>query len=73
MYPLPRLTIPTLVIWALDDMALPPSNLDGLDEVIENPEIVQVPGVGHFVQWEAPAAFNAASRNPQAMPTDSLT
>jgi len=59
-YPLPKLAIPTLVIWALDDMALPPANLDGLDEVIEKPEVVQVPGTGHFVQWEAPEAFNTA-------------
>ena len=60
-FALPRLSIPTLVIWAMDDQALPPANLDGLDEVIEQPEIVQVPGCGHFVQWEAPEAFNAAA------------
>jgi pimeloyl-ACP methyl ester carboxylesterase len=60
-FPLPRLTIPTLVIWAMEDPALPPANLDGLDEVIEKPEIVKVPGCGHFVQWEAPDAFNAAA------------
>ena len=60
-FPLPKLTIPTLVIWAMDDIALPPANLDGLDEVIENPEVVQVPGSGHFVQWEAPEAFNEAA------------
>ncbi|WP_369025618.1 alpha/beta fold hydrolase [Qipengyuania sp. RANM35] len=59
-FPLPKLAIPTLVIWAMDDMALPPANLEGLDEVIDNPEVVQVPGTGHFVQWEAPEAFNAA-------------
>ena len=59
-FPLPKLAIPTLVIWAMDDLALPPANLDGLDEVIESPEVVQVPGTGHFVQWEAPEAFNAA-------------
>ncbi len=34
--PLPKLTIPALVIWALDDLALPPGNLDGLDEQVEN-------------------------------------
>ena len=33
-----------------------------LDEVIENPELVQVPGCGHFVQWEKPEAFNAAAQ-----------
>lgn len=60
-FPLPKLTIPTLVIWAMDDIALPPANLDGLDEVIENPDVMQVPGSGHFVQWEASEAFNEAA------------
>ncbi len=57
---LPNLTIPTLVIWALDDLALPPSNLVGLDQIIDNLTLVQVPDCGHFVPWEAPAKFNAA-------------
>ncbi|MDG5748800.1 alpha/beta hydrolase [Qipengyuania sp. XHP0207] len=59
-FPLPRLTLPTLVIWAMDDQALPPANLDGLEEVIENPEVVRIPDCGHFVQWEAPEAYNEA-------------
>jgi pimeloyl-ACP methyl ester carboxylesterase len=58
--PLPKLAIPTLVIWAMDDFALPPANLDGMDEMIENLTIVKVPGSGHFVQWEAPDTVNAA-------------
>ena len=57
---LPRLTIPTLVIWALDDLALPPENLDGLEDMIEPLTIVRVPDCGHFVPWEAPHAVNAA-------------
>ncbi|WP_324828045.1 alpha/beta fold hydrolase [Qipengyuania zhejiangensis] len=59
-FALPRLAIPTLVIWALEDAALPPANLDGIEDVVVNPEVVKVPGSGHFVQWEKPAAFNAA-------------
>ena len=59
-FPLPKLGMETLVIWAMDDAALPPANLDGLDEKIEHLEIVQVPGCGHFVQWEAPEQFNSA-------------
>ncbi len=59
-FPLPRQMIPTLVIWAMDDFALPAVNLDGLDDLIDDLTIVQVPGSGHFVQWEAPAAVNAA-------------
>ena len=58
--PLPPLTIPTLVIWALDDLALPPENLEGLEDSIPDLTIVRVPGCGHFVPWEAPQAVNAA-------------
>lgn len=57
---LPNLTIPTLVIWAMDDLALPPSNLDGLDDMIDDLTLVQVPDCGHFVPWGAPEKFNAA-------------
>lgn len=52
--PIPKLTIPTLVIWALDDLALPQENLEGLDAVIDPLTIVKVPDCGHFVPWEAP-------------------
>jgi pimeloyl-ACP methyl ester carboxylesterase len=57
---LPKLTIPTLVIWALDDLALPPETLEGLEEIIDPLTIVRVPDCGHFVPWEAPDAVNAA-------------
>ncbi len=57
---LPKLTIPTLVVWALDDIALPPENLEGLDALIDPLTIVKVPDCGHFVPWEAPEAVNAA-------------
>lgn len=57
---LPNLTIPTLVIWAMDDIALPPSNLEGLDDVVDDLTLVQIPDCGHFVPWEAPEQFNAA-------------
>ncbi|MGH6786493.1 MAG: alpha/beta fold hydrolase [Novosphingobium sp.] len=58
--PVPKLTIPTLVIWAMDDLALPPENLDGLEDVIDDLTVVRVPDCGHFVPWEAPGAVNAA-------------
>ena len=58
--PVPPLTIPALVIWAMDDHALPPSNLDGLGEYVTDLTVVRVAGSGHFVTWEAPAAVNAA-------------
>lgn len=57
---LPPLSIPTLVIWALDDHALPPENLEGLEDMVTNMTLVKVPDCGHFVPWEAPGAVNAA-------------
>lgn len=57
---LPKLSIPTLVIWAMDDLALPPANIEGMDEVIEDLTLVEVHDCGHFVPWEAPDAVNAA-------------
>lgn len=56
----PRLRIPTLIIWAMDDIALPPCNLDGMDALVPNGTIVPVHGCGHFVPWEAPEQVNAA-------------
>lgn len=57
---LPQLTIPTLVIWAMDDLALPPANLDGLDAAIADLKLIEVPDCGHFVPWEAPDVVNSA-------------
>ncbi len=57
---LPNLTIPTLVIWAMNDMALPAANLDGLDRLVDDLAIVKIPDCGHFVTWEKPDAVNAA-------------
>ena len=57
---LPNLTIPTLVLWGMDDLALPPENLEGLEAIVDDLTIVEVPGSGHFVTWEAPAAVNDA-------------
>jgi len=58
--PLPQLTIPTLVIWAMDDLALPPANIDGLEAIVPNLTIEHVHDCGHFVPWEAPDRVNAA-------------
>lgn len=56
----PPLDIPTLVVWATDDLALPLCNLDGLAEGIADLAVVKVPDCGHFVPWQAPGAVNAA-------------
>ena len=52
----PKLKIPVLVIWAQDDLALPPANTAGLGEHVRDLRLVEVPDCGHFVPWEAPDA-----------------
>ena len=58
--PFPKLGIPTLVIWAQNDLALPPENTAELDQHVADLTLVEVPDCGHFVQWEKPDAVNAA-------------
>jgi pimeloyl-ACP methyl ester carboxylesterase len=56
----PKLNIPTLIVWAMDDLALPPSNIDGIEKLVPNVTIEPVYNCGHFVIWEKPDAVNAA-------------
>ena len=56
----PKLFIPTLVIWAMDDLALPPVNIEGIDALVPHVEVVPVHDCRHFVIWEKPDAVNAA-------------
>ncbi|MEG3154287.1 alpha/beta fold hydrolase [Sphingomonas sp. RB1R13] len=50
----PRIHIPVRVIWGMNDVALLPMQLDGLEALIDEVEIVRLPGAGHFAPWEAP-------------------
>ena len=56
----PKLNIPTLVVWAMDDLALPPSNIDGIEQLVPDVTIERVHDCGHFVIWEKPEAVNEA-------------
>jgi pimeloyl-ACP methyl ester carboxylesterase len=47
--------VPTLVIWAEDDVALPVTLLDGLEAYVPNLRIVRVPGATHWIVHERPA------------------
>ncbi|HSC62399.1 MAG TPA: alpha/beta hydrolase [Caldimonas sp.] len=47
--------VPTLVIWAEDDIALPVALLDGLDAYVPDLRIVRVPGATHWIVHERPA------------------
>jgi len=51
---LPRIAAPTLVIWGERDPALGVELLSGLDEMVSDLRIERLPGVGHWVQSEAP-------------------
>ena len=46
--------LPTLVIWAEDDTALPPALIDGLDEFVPDLRLVRVPGATHWIVHERP-------------------
>ncbi|PXA97014.1 alpha/beta hydrolase [Nostoc sp. 3335mG] len=59
--PFPPVTQPTLVIWGMNDAALLPSQLDGLDAHVPKLTIVKI-DAGHFVPWEKPDAVNDAIR-----------
>ena len=48
------INVPTLVLWGLDDTALLPQNLDGLDQYVSDLEIVPYEGVSHWIEHEVP-------------------
>ena len=50
----PKVEVPTLVIWGMQDTALLPVQLDGLDALVDDLTIVRMPDAGHFAPWEAP-------------------
>jgi pimeloyl-ACP methyl ester carboxylesterase len=58
--PPPKIRIPVLIIWGLDDKALLPLQLSGVGEVGDDVEVVPLKGVGHFAPWQAPDAVAAA-------------
>jgi len=47
--------VPTLVIWAEDDTALPVALLDGREAYVPNLRVVRVPGATHWIVHERPA------------------
>lgn len=46
--------IPTLVLWAMEDTALPPELIDGLDGYIPQLTLEKIPGATHWVIHERP-------------------
>ncbi len=50
----PVITIPTLVVWGLQDHALVAQNLDGLSNCATDLTVVKVADAGHFVHEDKP-------------------
>ena len=46
--------VPTRVIWAEDDLALPVGLLDGLDAFVPELDLVRIPGASHWIIHERP-------------------
>ena len=47
-------SLPTLVLWAMDDTALPPELVDGLDDYIADLTLEKVEGATHWIIHERP-------------------
>ena len=58
-----RIDVPTLVLWALDDIALLPCLTEGLDAHIPNLKLVPLAGATHWVMHEQPHRVIAALRD----------
>jgi pimeloyl-ACP methyl ester carboxylesterase len=56
----PKVKVPTLIVWGMQDSALLPVQLEGLDTLVDDLTIARVPEAGHFAPWEAPEAVAAA-------------
>lgn len=61
--PFPKLEMPVLIVWGLEDNALLPCQLEGLGPLIDDLTIVRIEGAGHFVPWEAPDPVTHAIRD----------
>ncbi len=46
--------VPTLVLWAMEDAALPPELVDGLEDYIPRLTLEKIPGASHWVVHERP-------------------
>lgn len=53
------ITVPTLMIWGEEDLALGVELTDGYDGLVQDFTLCRLKGVGHWVQQEAPEAVNA--------------
>jgi pimeloyl-ACP methyl ester carboxylesterase len=64
---------PTLVIWGLDDTALPPSLLDGLERFVPDLTVQRWPGATHWLVHEQPRRLAQVLREFLQRPVQSTT
>lgn len=60
---LPRIAVPTLLIWGELDARSPLSVARQFEESVPDSELVVIPGAGHVCQLERPEQLNEAVRN----------
>ncbi len=48
------ISLPTLVIWGLNDVALPPALIEGLGDYVSDLTVQRVPGASHWIVHEKP-------------------
>ncbi|MFB7592831.1 alpha/beta fold hydrolase [Streptomyces sp. NPDC056169] len=60
---LPRITVPTLLLWGERDARSPLDVAHAFRDAIPHAELVVIPGVGHMSNVEAPEAFTTAVRS----------
>ncbi len=56
-------TIPTLVLWAMEDIALPPELIDGLEQFVPQLTLERVEGASHWIVHERPEFVAARLAN----------
>jgi pimeloyl-ACP methyl ester carboxylesterase len=59
---LPRITVPTLLIWGELDARSPLSIARQFEQAIPRTQLVVIPGAGHVSNLERPEPFNDAVR-----------
>ncbi|MBD5635510.1 MAG: alpha/beta hydrolase, partial [Candidatus Eremiobacteraeota bacterium] len=56
---LPKIDVPTLLVWGEDDVALGKETTYGTHRYVEDLRVQYVPGASHWVQQDAPDRVNA--------------
>jgi pimeloyl-ACP methyl ester carboxylesterase len=59
---LPKIGVPTLILWGDDDRRSPMKIAEQLHDAIPNAELAVIPNAGHVSNMEQPEEFNAQVR-----------